>query len=112
MNGKRKRQTDCAGICRHKRLCLLHRALMRGETGDALFAEYLSRNYKMAPLSPRHRAMLDFAVQVLTEAEHITEVDRQALRAVGFDSRTRQSRPQTSARQREDFRPPTDWRRH
>ncbi len=62
-----------------------HGALMRGETGDALFAEYLSRNYKMAPLSPRHRAMLDFVVKVLTEAEHITDEDRQALRAVDFD---------------------------
>lgn len=62
-----------------------HGALMRGETGDALFAEYLSRNYKMAPLSSRHRAMLDFAVKVLTEAEHITDQDRQTLREVGFD---------------------------
>lgn len=62
-----------------------HGALMRGETGDALFAEYLSRNYKMAPLSQRHRAMLDFAVKVQTEAEHITDGDRQLLREVGFD---------------------------
>ena len=62
-----------------------HGALMRGETGDALFTEYLSRNYKMAPLLPRHRAMLDFVVKVLTAAEHITEEDRQALRAVDFD---------------------------
>ena len=62
-----------------------HGALMRGETGDALFAEYLSRNYQMALLSPRHRAMLDFVVMVLTEAEHITDADRQALREVGFD---------------------------
>ena len=30
-----------------------HGALMRTETGDALFAEYLSRNYSFAPLSPR-----------------------------------------------------------
>ncbi|MBI2801379.1 MAG: peroxidase-related enzyme [Gammaproteobacteria bacterium] len=62
-----------------------HGALMRGETGDALFAEYLSRNYKMAALSTRHRAMLDFAVKVLTQAEHITDEDRQVLRQVGFD---------------------------
>ena len=62
-----------------------HGALMRGETGDALFAEYLSRNYKLAPLSIRHRAMLDFAVKVLTEAEHITDADRQELREAGFN---------------------------
>jgi AhpD family alkylhydroperoxidase len=40
-----------------------HGALMRAENGDALFAEYLSRNYKLAELSPRHRAMLDFCGQ-------------------------------------------------
>ena len=62
-----------------------HGALMRGETGDALFAEYLSRNYKLAELAPRHRAMLDFAVLVLTDAENIEEQHRQTLREVGFD---------------------------
>ncbi|MGH8598981.1 MAG: peroxidase-related enzyme, partial [Gammaproteobacteria bacterium] len=62
-----------------------HGALMRGETGDPLFAEYLSRNYQMAALSARHRAMLDFVVKVLTEAEHITDEDRQRLRDAGFD---------------------------
>ena len=54
-------------------------------SGDALFAEYLSRNYKMAPLSPRHRAMLDYVVKVQQHAEHIDDADRQALREVGFD---------------------------
>jgi uncharacterized peroxidase-related enzyme len=62
-----------------------HGALMRGETGDALFAEYLSRNYKMAPLSVRHRAMLDFTVKVLTDAEQIADEDRQQLCEAGFD---------------------------
>ncbi len=62
-----------------------HGALMRGETGDALFAEYLSRNYKLAALSVRHRAMLDFVVLVLKDAEHIGDSDRQALRDAGFD---------------------------
>lgn len=62
-----------------------HGALMRELTGDALFAEYLSRNYKYAELSPRHRAMLDFAVKVLTDAESIEDADRQALRDAGFD---------------------------
>lgn len=62
-----------------------HGALLREVTGDALFAEYLSRNYRLAELSPRHRAMLDFAVLVLTDAEHIEEPQRQALRDAGFD---------------------------
>jgi len=62
-----------------------HGALMRAETGDTLFAEYLSRNYKLADLTPRHRAMLDFVVKVLRDAEAIEDADRDALRAVGFD---------------------------
>ncbi len=62
-----------------------HGALLREVTHDALFTEYLSRNYKLAELSPRHRAMLDFVVLVLTDAEHIEDPDRQALREVGFD---------------------------
>ena len=62
-----------------------HGALLRGETHDALFTEYLSRNYKLAELSARHRAMLDFVVLVLKDAEHIEDRDRQALRDVGFD---------------------------
>ena len=62
-----------------------HGALMRRETGDALFAEYLSRNYKLAPLAPRQRAMLDYVVKVQREAEHIDDADRQLLRDAGFD---------------------------
>lgn len=62
-----------------------HGALTRAETGDALFTEYLSRNYRLAALSPRHRAMLDFVVKVHEDAEHITDADRQSLRDVGFD---------------------------
>ena len=61
-----------------------HGALLRGVTGDALFTEYLSRNYKLADLSPRHRAMLDFTVKVHRQAEAIEEEDRDRLRDVGF----------------------------
>lgn len=62
-----------------------HGALLRGVTGDALFTEYLSRNYRLAELSPRHRAMLDFTVKVHEAAEAIEEDDRDRLREVGFN---------------------------
>lgn len=67
--------------------CMTHHSmLVRAETdGDTRFAEYLSRNYKLADLSDRHRTMLDFVVKVLTDAENITEDDRQGLRDVGYD---------------------------
>jgi uncharacterized peroxidase-related enzyme len=65
-----------------------HSALMRGETGDALFTEYLARNYKQARLSPKHRVMLDFVVKVNADAENIVDADRQALRDAGFNDET------------------------
>lgn len=66
--------------------CQLHHgALVRGQTGDAMLAEQLSRNYKMADLSARHRAMLDYTVKVSTDAESIDEDDRNILRENGFD---------------------------
>jgi uncharacterized peroxidase-related enzyme len=43
-------------------------------------------NWRVATLSPRHRAMLEFA-SILTEAPHlIGEEDRQGLRDVGFSN--------------------------
>jgi uncharacterized peroxidase-related enzyme len=62
-----------------------HSALVRGETGDPALAEQLVRDYRQAPLTPRQRAMLDYVVKVLKEAEHIDDADRQSLRDVGFD---------------------------
>ena len=65
--------------------CAHHGAQLRGESGDALLTEYLGRNYRLAELSPRHRAMLDFVVKVSTDAEAIDTRDHDALREVGFD---------------------------
>ena len=72
----------CSYCCAH------HGAMLRGESGDPMFAEYLSRNYKLADLSPRHRAMLDFADKVTRDAENISDQDRQALRDIGFADET------------------------
>lgn len=62
-----------------------HGGLLREETGDPMLAEYLSRDYRKADLSERHRVMLDYVVKVLTDAEGIVEADRERLRSVGFD---------------------------
>ena len=66
--------------------CQLHHgALLREKTGDSMLAEQLSRNYRLADLSSRDRAMLDYVVKVSTDAESITDEDRDRLRAEGFD---------------------------
>lgn len=44
-------------------------------------------NYRSAPLDPRQRAMLDFAEKITKNSSEIEEVDRQALRDVGFSDR-------------------------
>jgi len=70
----------------HCYYCLTaHGAAVRQLSGDPALGEILVMNYRVAELSPRHRAMLDFAAK-LTETPHkIVEADREALRAAGFN---------------------------
>lgn len=64
-----------------------HGATVRALSGDPALGEALVMNYRVAPLDPRQRAMLDFAAK-LTEASHrVEEPDRQALREAGFSDR-------------------------
>ncbi len=68
----------CAYCCAH------HGALLRGVSGDPLFAEYIGRNYRLAELSERHRAMLDFVVLVNDDPEAIGDDERNRLRELGY----------------------------
>ncbi len=45
----------------------------------------LQRDYTTAPLSAAERAMLDYVVQVTTDATRIGPQHHERLRAVGFD---------------------------
>lgn len=64
-----------------------HGQAVRALSGDPVLGERLVMNYRTADLSPRQRAMLDFAV-LLTEGSHrVEETDRAALRAQGFTDR-------------------------
>jgi uncharacterized peroxidase-related enzyme len=62
-----------------------HAAQLRGLARDPVFVEYIGRNYRLAELSDRHRAMLDFVVRVLEDPESIDESARDRLRVEGFD---------------------------
>ena len=72
----------------HCYYCLVaHGAAVRQLSGDPILGEMMVTNYRVADLSPRHRAMLDFAVK-MTETPHLmSEADREALAAVGFAPR-------------------------
>lgn len=61
-----------------------HGAAVREYSGDPLLGELIVMNYRVADLSARHRAMLDFAVKLTETPDRIVEADRQALRDAGF----------------------------
>jgi uncharacterized peroxidase-related enzyme len=68
--------------------CLVaHGAAVRQLSGDPILGEALVMNYKVANISAKQRAMLDFAVQLTKESASVEENDRQALRDVGFSDR-------------------------
>jgi uncharacterized peroxidase-related enzyme len=68
--------------------CLVaHGAAVRQLSGDPALGEALVMNYRVAPLEPRQRAMLDFAVLMTNASATIEERHREALRAHGFSDR-------------------------
>ena len=64
-----------------------HGAAVRQLSGDPRLGEMLVMNSRAAELTPRHRAMLDFAVKMTNAAHEIGEPDRQQLRDAGFSDR-------------------------
>ncbi|HET7414031.1 MAG TPA: peroxidase-related enzyme [Pararhizobium sp.] len=72
----------------HCHYCLTaHGAAVRGLSGKPELGDELVMNYRVADLSPRERAMLDFAVKLTEEPDRIEEADRQRLREAGFSDR-------------------------
>lgn len=66
--------------------CLVaHGQAVRQLSGDPQLGEMLVMNYRVAPLEPRMKAMLDFAWKLTTAPWTVEEPDRQALRQVGLD---------------------------
>ena len=64
-----------------------HGAAVRQLSGDPVLGEMLVMNYRAADLSPRHKAMLDFATLMTEQSHKIEESDRQKLRDAGFSDR-------------------------
>ncbi len=61
-----------------------HGAILRVRAKDALIADQLAVNHRKADITPRQRAMLDFAVKVSQESHLLEDADSEALRAHGF----------------------------
>ena len=64
---------------------MAHGALLRIFKRDPLIADQVAINYCSAALSPRERAMLDFATRVNEASHTISDTDFEHLRAHGFD---------------------------
>lgn len=74
--------TSAAGDCLY---CVVaHGAVLRIRAKNPRIADQLATNYRKAEITPRQRAMLDFAVKLSTRGGEIDEADLAHLRDHGF----------------------------
>ena len=74
--------TSAANQCLY---CVVaHGALLRIYEKKPLVADQVAVNYRKADITPRQRAMLDFAMKVCLQSADIEEADFSALHAHGF----------------------------
>src|SRR5512141_2455248 len=74
--------TSAANQCQY---CVVaHGAILRIRAKNPLIADQVATNYRKADITPRQRAMLDFAMKVSRSAEEVSESDFAALRAHGW----------------------------
>ncbi|MGB4118266.1 MAG: peroxidase-related enzyme [Polaromonas sp.] len=75
--------TSAANSCLY---CVVaHGAILRIYEKKPLVADQVAVNYKKADITPRQRAMLDFAMKVCLASHAIDDADFAALQAHGFD---------------------------
>ena len=74
--------TSGANQCQY---CVVaHGAILRIRAKNPLVADQVAVNYREADITPRQKAMLDFAMKVSRESERVDESDFAAMRAAGF----------------------------
>lgn len=73
-----------SGVNRCLYCVVAHGAILRVYEKKPLLADQIATNHRKADISPRQRAMLDFAMKVCRHADEIEESDYEALRAHGF----------------------------
>src|SRR6476620_926008 len=74
--------TSAANQCLY---CVVaHGAILRIRAKNPQIADQIAVNYRKADITPRQRAMLDFAMKVSTEAHGISEADFSPLASHGF----------------------------
>ena len=74
--------TSGANECQY---CVVaHGAILRIRAKNPYVADQVAINYRKADITPRQRAMLDFAMKVALDAQSIGDADYAALRSEGF----------------------------
>ena len=74
--------TSAANQCLY---CVVaHGAILRIYEKKPLVADQVATNYRKADITPRQRAMLDFAMKVCLHSAEISDADFEALHAQGF----------------------------
>lgn len=74
--------TSAANQCHY---CVIsHGAVLRIRAKNPLIADQIANNYRKADITPRERAMLDFAVKVCLESQTTSAKDFEVLRSHGF----------------------------
>src|SRR3982751_2175241 len=74
--------TSSANQCHY---CLIaHGAILRIRAKNPVIADQIAVNYRKADVTPRQRAMLDFAMKVSAEANRISETDFAEIAGHGF----------------------------
>ena len=75
--------TSSANQCQY---CVVaHGAILRVRARNPLLADQVAINYRKADISPRQKAMLDFALKVSTQSHLVDEQDFDVLAQHGFD---------------------------
>src|SRR5712672_743461 len=74
--------TSSANQCQY---CVIaHGAILRIRAKNPMIADQIAVNYRKADITPRQRAMLDFAMKVSTEAHLVSEADFAPVAGHGF----------------------------
>ena len=74
--------TSAANDCQY---CVVaHGAILRVRAKNSLVADQVAVNYRKADITPRQKAMLEFALKVALDSAAIGDPDLDALRAHGF----------------------------
>lgn len=75
--------TSSANDCLY---CVIaHGAILRIRAKQPLLADEVAVDYRKADITPRQKAMLDFAVKMASRPQDVTEADRVALADQGFE---------------------------